>query len=87
MSIVFSRVLFLYIENEDSRIPYFHGTLPLSSTIRERLLIDEERKRGKKRGLDLRAKGVCIYIYIYRAAIESDFSFSLLRSDNTSIGI
>lgn len=64
MSIVFSRVLFLYIENEDSRIPYFHGTLPLSSTIRERLLIDEERKGGKKRGLDLRAKGVCVYIYI-----------------------
>lgn len=86
MSIVFSRVLFLYIENEDSRIPYFHGTLPLSSTIRERLLIDEERKGGKN-VVSIYARKVCVYIYIYRAAIESDFSFSLLRSDNTSIGI
>lgn len=73
-------MLFLYVENEEEAC--FHGTPRLSSTIRERLLIDQERKGGKKRGLDLRAKG--IYIYISCIAIESDFSFSLLRSDNTS---
>lgn len=53
-----ARVLFLYVENEEEAC--FHGTPRLSSTIRERLLIDQERKGGKKRGLDLRAKGIYI---------------------------